>query len=89
MRSITKVGIVVAVLFAIAIGIYALATVKDALVYSNVKVTNIIMQNWGDDFVYLSNGAVIRIWKADGLMIGHTYNVYREWDGKLKFQLVS
>jgi hypothetical protein len=89
MQKITKIGIVVAIVVAIALGIYALSTVKDTLVYNNVKITNISLQNWGDDFVYLSNGAVVRIWSASGLMIGHTYNVYRSWSGSLHFRLVS
>lgn len=89
MRTIFKVGITVAVLFTIALAVYAASTYKDPLVYSHVKVTNISLQNWGDDFVYLSNGAVLRVYDASGLMIGHTYDVYQSWSGHYHFVLVN
>jgi hypothetical protein len=93
MRTIFKVGIIIFVILAIALGSYVIVATchpHDTLVYSNVKITNISLQNWGDDFVYLDNGAVIRVWNASGLRIGQTYDVYRKWDSNdYRFVLVS
>jgi hypothetical protein len=89
MRTIIKAGIVILIVSVIAVGLYALFTAPNTLVYSNVKITNISMQNWGDDFVYLNNGAVLRFSDASGLLIGHTYNVYTNAFGDYAFQFVS
>jgi len=47
------------------------------------------MQNWGDDFVYLSNGAILRVHDSTGLQIGYTYNVYQNSLKEYHFEFVN
>ena len=89
MRTIIKAGIVILIVSVIAVGLYALFTAPNTLVYSNVKITNISMQNWGDDFVYLSNGAILRVHDSTGLQIGYTYNVYQNSLKEYHFEFVN
>jgi hypothetical protein len=88
MRTIIKAGITIAFVVAVVLTMYALMS-DYTLVYSNVKITNISMQNWGDDFVYLSNGAILRVHDSTGLQIGYTYNVYQNSLKEYHFEFVN